>query len=172
MLKIVLTGPESTGKTTLAEQLAAAFDTDWLPEFAREYIGQLERPYLFEDLKIIAKGQVKSENQFLVSAVNKDYEFLFFDTDLITIKIWSEDKFEKTDPWILNEIENRDYDFYLLCKPDLEWQFDPQREDSNRLDELFEMYKKELIALKKPFAIIEGEGHARFEKAIKTILEF
>lgn len=171
MLKIVLTGPESTGKTTLAKQLAEAFETCWLPEFAREYIGQLGRPYVFEDLKKIAKGQIDGEIQLLAEA-KKESEMLFLDTDLITIKIWSEDKFGKTDPWILKEIESRTYDFYLLCKPDLEWEFDPQREDANRLAELFEIYKKELIALKKPFAIIEGVGHSRLERATKAILEF
>lgn len=172
MLKIVLTGPESTGKTTLAEQLATAFEVEWLPEFAREYIGNLERPYIFEDLKKIAKGQIDAEVQFLAEAKKQQSELIFFDTDLITIKIWSDDKFGKTEEWILNQIQNRSYDFYLLCKPDLDWEFDPQREDANRLNELFEIYKKELIALKKPFAIIEGQGSQRLEKAMKTILIF
>lgn len=172
MLKIILTGPESTGKTTLAKQLAATFETDWLTEFARKYIEQLDRPYIFDDLKNIAVGQIDSEAVFSAKAEKAGHELVFFDTDLITIKIWSEDKFGKTDEWILNEIKNRAYDFYLLCKPDLEWVYDSQREDADRLDEIFEIYRKELIALKKPFAIIEGQGNKRFEKAIRAVLEF
>lgn len=172
MLKIILTGPESTGKTTLAKQLAKAFEADWLGEFAREYIGQLNRPYIFDDLKNIAVGQIDSEDKFSAKAEKSKHELVFFDTDLITIKIWSEDKFGKTDEWILNEIKNRTYDFYLLCKPDLEWECDSQREDADRLDELFEIYRKELFALKKPFAIIDGRGNLRLEKAIRAVLEF
>ena len=96
MKKIIITGPESSGKTTLAKALAAHFKTVSVPEFAREYIDQLGRPYVESDLLEIAKGQLRLENEMAKRASN----FLFCDTDLITIKIWALDKFGKCDPWI------------------------------------------------------------------------
>jgi GTPase SAR1 family protein len=111
MIKIVLTGPESTGKTTLAKQLANYLETAMVPESARHYIDNLDRPYLESDLLEIAKKQIELEKQ----QITKAQRILICDTDLITIKIWSEYKYQRCDPQILKWIEQEHYDHYLLC---------------------------------------------------------
>ena len=165
MKKIIITGPESSGKTTLAKALAAHFKTVSVPEFAREYIDQLGRPYVESDLLEIAKGQLRLENEMAKRASN----FLFCDTDLITIKIWALDKFGKCDPWILEQITQRQYELYLLCASDIPWEPDPQREDENRRDEIFEMYAHELKSQNVNWEIVRGLGEKRLRKAIELV---
>ena len=165
MVKIVLTGPESTGKTTLAKQLADYFDASRVPEFARYFIDDLNRPYAEPDLFEIAKGQLEwEEHQSLITS-----EVLICDTDLLTIKVWAEFKYGKCDPQILKWIDELKYDHYLLCGTDIEWDFDAQRESPNDRDALYEIYKKELNLYKKPFTEIAGSEKLRFEKAVDTI---
>ena len=121
MTKIVLTGPESTGKSTLAKRLADHFGASMVPEFARYFIDSLDRDYIEPDLLEIAKGQLDYEqHQSLLTN-----QLLICDTNLLTIKIWSEFKFGKCDPQILRWIEALKYDHYLLCGTDVAWQFDP-----------------------------------------------
>ena len=113
---IVITGPESTGKTTLCKQLAAHFDTQWIPEFARSYIDDLNRPYLKKDLLEIAKGQMELEKK----TTQKSNKPVFLDTSLEVIKIWSEYKYGICDDWILEQLKKRKHFLYLLCQPDIE----------------------------------------------------
>ena len=124
MKKVVVIGPESTGKSTLSEKLAAHFNTVWTPEYAREYIDQLPRPYGEHDLLEIAAGQVALERQQLLRANN----VLICDTDLYVIKVWSEHKYGQCDPRILSQIAKQQCDLYLLTYIDLPWEEDPQRE--------------------------------------------
>ena len=162
MKKIVLTGPESTGKSTLSLQLADHFNTAVVPEFARNYIDDLERAYVESDLLEIAKGQLQLEQEQLLKAK----QIMICDTDLITIKIWSEYKYGRCDPQIINWIETMDYDHYLLCGTDIDWKVDPQRENPNDRDFLYESYKKELLSYKKPFTEISGNQTQRLKEAI------
>ena len=165
MIKIVLTGPESTGKSTLAKQLADHFDASMVPEFARYFIDNLDRDYIESDLLEIAKGQLDYEqHQSLLSS-----EILICDTDLLTIKIWSEFKYGKCDPQILKWIEQLKYDHYLLCGTDIAWQLDPQRENPNDRETLYEIYKKELFFYQKPFSEIKGDGNQRFNSSVRLI---
>ena len=147
MLKIIITGPESSGKTTLCKALSKHFNLPFSKEYAREYLDKLDRDYIKDDLLSIAQGQLESElsSQLL-------------DTDLITIKIWSEYKYGKCDKWILDQIEKekKEKRFYLLCSPDIPWQADKQRENPNDRVELFEIYKKELEVLRHDYFIVEG----------------
>ena len=165
MLKIVLTGPESSGKTTLAKHLADHFETEIVPEFARQFIDELDRDYVESDLLEIAKGQLELEKKLIKKAQN----LLICDTDLITIKIWSEYKFGRCDPKILDWIKTNWKDHYLLCGTDVPWQFDLQRENPKDREELYEIYKKELQNFRKPFTEIAGNEKQRFQKAIKRI---
>ncbi|MFQ5445609.1 MAG: AAA family ATPase [Saprospiraceae bacterium] len=165
MQKIVITGPESTGKTTLARQLARQFGTCWVPEFARIYIGRLHRPYREDDLLEIAKGQVALEDEM---AAETD-ELLFLDTSLEVIKIWAEFKFGKCHPWILEQLEKRRHDFYMLCAPDLPWAFDPQRENPDDRHLLFRLYQDVLISLRVNFCKITGTGEMRKARAIVVL---
>ena len=160
MLKIIVTGPESSGKTTLCKALSEHFKIPSTEEYARKYLNNLGREYKEEDLLEIAKGQLQSEpNSQLL------------DTDLITIKIWSKYKYGNCDKWILEQIEKQKSEnrFFLLCKPDIPWKADPQRETPNNREEFFEIYKKEIKSLGHDYFIVEGEN--RIENSIKIVDE-
>ena len=156
--KIIITGPESSGKTTLCEQISNHFNIPFAKEFARSYIDNLHRNYIIVDLLSIAKEQLKSE-------LNSQ----LLDTDLITIKIWSEYKYGRCDKWILDQIEKQKTEkrFYLLCKPDIPWQPDKQRENPIDREVLFEIYKEELGDLRHKYLIVEGGN--RTENSISKI---
>lgn len=158
MLKIIATGPESSGKTTLCKALSEHFNIPFNKEYAREFLTNLEREYNQNDLLAIAEGQLASEHSFKL-----------LDTDLITIKIWSNYKYGYCDKWIIEQIENQKSEnrIYFLCKPDIPWEADLQRENPNNREELFEIYKQELENLGFNFIIIAGEQ--REKKAIEKI---
>ncbi len=169
MKKIVLTGPESSGKTTLAAQLAAHFGTVWVPEFARQYLADLGGPYTADDLLTIAKGQMALEDEMAIKAENG---LIFLDTSLEVIKIWSQVRFgffdEKIEQWHSQRLP----DHYLLCFPDLPWTPDLQRENPNDRDVLLEFYRRELRKLNLPFSQVWGVGEERLTNAIMAVNEF
>ena len=168
--KILVLGPESTGKSTLAKDLSTHFSDPWVPEFAREYLENLGREYDFEDLSTIANGQLKVEDDESSSAK----EFLFCDTDLRVIHIWSAHRFGKTSPWILEEIETRIYDLILLTDIDMEWEPDPLREHPEPEQRVY-FFKKYLELVKSsefPFEIISGSREERLEKALSAIQRY
>ena len=158
MYKIIVTGPESSGKTTLCKALAKHFTISSSKEYARKYLEKLDRDYTQEDLITIAKGQLKSEQKPTL-----------LDTDLITIKIWSNYKYGSCDKWILDQIRKQKSEkrFYLLCKPDLAWEEDTLRENAKNRMDLFKLYKKELENLKHNYYTIKGEN--RTKNAISKI---
>lgn len=166
--RIVVIGPESTGKTTLAEQLANHYNTTWVPEYAREYLENINRKYTLRDIENISKGQLKAEEQKKKSAVR----FLFCDTNLIVSKIWTEYVFKTCPKWILKNIETNIYDFYLLTNIDLTWMPDKQREHPDQRAFLFNLYKKELQARKFPFVVISGKNKERVKNAVSEINKF
>jgi len=162
--KFVVIGPESTGKSTLCEQLATHYKTIWVPEYAREYLMKLGRPYTYEDLLIIAKGQLDLEDR--ITSSNKS-PLLFIDTDMYVMKVWCEYVFGKCHSFILNEIVNRKYDAYLLCSTDLTWVADDLREypDLKSREQLFHMYKDLMINQSTPWYEISGNYDERLQKA-------
>lgn len=166
--KIAVLGPESTGKSKLTEDLAAFYNTVYTTEFARNYIAGLGRPYNENDLLHIAKKQLESTEY----SSTKANGYLFSDTELIVIKIWSEFKYKKVHPWIVNEIKKQDFDLYLLTDIDLEWEFDPLREHPNKRERLLNLYTKELNKRKLPYIKISGQGKERTLNAIKAIDDF
>lgn len=168
--KIVIIGPESTGKSTLTKGLADFFEEPWVEEFAREYLQNLDRNYEYEDLLEIAKGQIDLENQQIQSAKR----LLFCDTDLHVIKVWSDHKYKKTHPWILEQIKQRTYNLYLLTDIDIPWQEDPLREhpDPSMRQYFFHIYYQALLELDTPFFLISGSPEQRLERAIKLVNEF
>src|SRR5688572_23831203 len=109
MKKIVIIGPESTGKSTLCKQLAEHYQTAWCPEYAREYLTDLDRHYTYEDLLQIARGQLSLEDELGTQAG----EYYFIDTDMYVMKVWCEVAFEQCHTWILRQIAVREYDLYL-----------------------------------------------------------
>ena len=163
--RIAITGPESTGKSSLCFQLAKHFKTYCVEEYARNYIDDLKRPYNLDDIIKIAKHQLSNENKL----AEKANEFLFCDTELIVTKIWSEHKFGICPEWILENIESHKYELYLLCNIDLEWEADPQREHPHLRQHFFDLYKQELEKREYNFGIVSGEGDERLQNAIKLI---
>ena len=162
---IVITGPESSGKTTLANRLADHFGAQWLPEYAREYIDQLERPYTESDLLAIAEGQLAREQE----AIEKSSGILFLDTSLEVIKIWGEYKFGRCHPWILDQMQKQTHTLYLLCQPDIPWEYDPQRENPSDRDVLFDLYRLHLTNQNIKFVEINGLNEIRLTKAIHHV---
>lgn len=176
MKKIVTIGPESTGKSTLCEQLAKHFGTLYCPEFAREYLTQHGMEYSFEDLLTIAKGQLSLEEDFVkkVSNQKENSGCIFIDTDMYVMKVWCEYVFGKCHQFILDAIAERKYDLYLLCNIDLPWAYDPLREypTEEPRKELFRIYKDILINQQTPWAMISGSYGERLQTAIKAIEDF
>ncbi len=168
MIKIVLTGPESSGKTTLAKQLAEHFQSNYVQEYARQYLNELGRDYQKDDLVDIAKGQLELE----ATLEKQTNRLLFCDTDLITIKIWSDYKYEETAPWILQQIDRKYYDLYFLCAPDIPWEPDPLRENPDDRDALFEIYKNTLLEYNKNFVAVKGSMEERLETAIEVVNQY
>ncbi|GGG17554.1 AAA family ATPase [Pontibacter amylolyticus] len=165
MLKVAITGPESTGKSTLSQQLAAHYNTVWVPEYARTYVETLDRPYTLQDLEQIARGQLALEAQLQAQAGR----ILFSDTDLLVIKIWSEHAFGECPDWVLQKLKQQDYNLYLLMGVDLPWEPDPQREHPHLRQYFYDWYKRELEALQVPYLEISGQHEDRFNKATRHI---
>jgi NadR type nicotinamide-nucleotide adenylyltransferase len=165
IIRIAITGPESTGKSTIARKLAEHYKTVWIPEFARTYINQLNRPYKEHDLIEIAKGQISHEKE-LISKANK---YLFCDTELTVIKIWSEYKYGNVDPDILSEYYKTSYDLYLLMDINLPWKYDPQREHPEKREFFFDWFESELKAKQADYHVIGGSDEERFENACMVI---
>ena len=165
--RILILGPESTGKSTLAEDLANHFDEPWVPEFAREYLEKIDRPYRYEDLLEIAKGQIKAEDQL----AEKARKFLFIDTDLRVIHIWSEHRFGKTDPWVLEQIKERKYDLILLTDTDLPWEPDPLREypELEMRQYFFDKYLKLAKESGFPYLVVSEDREKRLKAAVEIV---
>ena len=163
MIKIVITGPESSGKTTLTVALAARFQAPWVPEYARPYLDRLGQPYQEADLLAIAQGQAQREDK----AADLYPHLLLCDTSLLVIKIWSNYRYGRCHPWIEQQLAQRSVDHYLLCRPDLPWQPDPQRENPHNRDELFTLYQDALRTISH--TIIEGDTAQRMNISIEII---
>ena len=167
MFRISITGPESTGKSTLTTALAEHFSAYAVPEYAREYVEKLDRPYNFDDICLIAKHQIEEQNFY---AKLNDKPFVFFDTDLIITQIWFEYCYKQTPDFLKQELKKKYFDLYLLCSPDLPWQPDPVREHGG--DErqfFFDCYKREIEKTGIPYVIISGKETERVQNAINAV---
>jgi len=169
--KIVVNGPESTGKSSLCEALAAHYHTAWVPEYAREYLLTHGTEYRLEDLSLIARGQVELEDRLANEAAAAGKTLLLVDTALYVIKVWSEFVFDRCDPWILEQIARRRYDAYLLCRTDLPWIKDELREypDPATRERLFRIYRESLVQQHTPWAEIGGQDDARVAAGIAAV---
>lgn len=178
LIKIVAIGPESTGKSTLCEKLSTHFSTIWCREYAREYLLEHGTDYSYDDLLTIAKGQLDLEEKATKDALKIHAEsgssttpILIIDTDMYVMKIWCEFVFGKCHPWILEQIVERKYDGYLLCKPDLPWTKDELREypDFKTRDTLYHHYRDLLINQTTPWYEVQGQGELRTQAAIERV---
>lgn len=161
MIKVGIIGPESTGKTALAQKLAEVYKTLWVPEYAREYLTNLGRPYVQSDLLEIAQGQIDS----VKAARKKANRILFIDTDIHVIKVWSDYKYGNCDPWITQKLEMNVCDIYLLTYHDIPFEDDLLRENPDDRHVLFDMYEKLAINRKLSFIVLKGPLEERVKAA-------
>lgn len=167
MRKVAIVGPECSGKTTLAADIARHAGARHVEEAARAYLDGLGRPYQERDLLAIAMAQARSED-----ALAEGFDGLMAcDTDMITIRIWSEEKYGRCHPWIAAQSERRHYDLFLLCAPDMPWEHDPLREHPRDRDRLFGIYERLLLRLRKPFVVMRGPREYRLRMAMDAIAQ-
>jgi NadR type nicotinamide-nucleotide adenylyltransferase len=166
--RIVILGPESTGKSTLCDQLAAHYHTAWVPEYAREYLLKRGSNYSYDDLLAIARGQLALEDEIVASTKRG---IVFIDTDMYVMKIWCEFVFGRCHQWILDRIAERKYSLYLLCNVDLPWVSDVLREypDLEQRMKLFRIYKDNMINQHVPWKIISGNNDERLQTAVDAV---
>mgnify|MGYP001224561343 FL=1 len=155
--KIVFTGPECSGKSTLSKAIAQKMQLPLVEEYARQYLNSLGRNYIYSDLAQIAKGQLNAEKKAIDHI--KKHTTIICDTDLQVIKIWSQKKFGKCASFILNNQDIKAY--YILCRPDFKWEYDPLRENENDRMSLFEIYHQDLIQNNANFIIASGPLNER-----------
>ncbi|HYC39637.1 MAG TPA: AAA family ATPase [Chitinophagaceae bacterium] len=179
--KIVVLGPESTGKSSLCEQLARHYRTEWCPEYAREYLLKHGKDYSYEDLLSIAQGQVRLEDEYIFRVLDRlptgarlasPVSLLFFDTDMYVMKVWCEHVFGNCHPFILKQAAARQYDLYLLCNTDLPWVQDELREypDPHMRERLMRMYIDILSNQRTPWKLVTGvEPRERFRSAVEAV---
>jgi NadR type nicotinamide-nucleotide adenylyltransferase len=174
--KVVIIGPESTGKSSLCERLSTHFNSPWCPEYAREYLLTNGKEYTFDHLLDIAKGQVALEEKYLdkareVAGDELAKPFLFVDKDMYLMKVWCEYVFGKCHQYIFDTIVERSADLYLLCETDLPWVKDELREypDHESREELFRIYKDIMVNQQVPWATISGTDENRYQSAIDVI---
>lgn len=164
--KIAVTGPESSGKTSLAQALAKELNATYTLEYARVYLRKRKGKYQEADLREIARGQLALEK---TDAMLTD-TFQICDTDMVVLKVWSEVRFGRTDPFIEAALRNQQYDLTLLCVPDIPWEPDPLRENPDNRMELLALYRRELTRLGTVFVEINGQDFSsRVERAIEAI---
>ncbi|MDI5948788.1 DUF4301 family protein [Flavobacterium yafengii] len=169
IIKIALFGPESTGKTTLAKQLAEYYKTEWVPEYAREYLQEKwdanQQICTVDDMLPIALGQTKLENESAVMA-NK---YLFCDTNLLVTKVFSEVYYDYCDPLLDQAAREHEYDLFFLTDIDVPWEKDDLRDRPEERESVFAIFKQSLIDNKKPFVILSGDKKLRLKKAVAII---
>ncbi len=166
IIKVAVIGPESTGKSEMCRQLAKEYNTIFVPEFARNYLTNLGRPYTYEDVIYIGEQQMLLEKEYEKRA-NK---ILFCDTNLITIKIWLQVVFNKV-PFYMDVLINKNkYDKTFLMDIDLPWENDPLREHPNRRKEILNLHLIELESHKSKFNLISGLGTERLQNAKNNLV--
>lgn len=170
VIKIVLFGPESTGKTTLSEQLARHYNTVWVPEFAREYLqdkwNNERKTCEPEDLLPIAKGQINLEN----ALARKATKILICDTDLLETKVYSEAYYlGYCDPVLEKYALKNKYDLYLLTYIDIPWEKDDLRDKPGERERMFQYFKTTLEKYNRNYIILKGDKKRRLTEAIAAI---
>ena len=162
MRRFVLTGPECSGKTTLSKSLAEHFEGKYLPEPARTILNGV-RAYTPKDLLVILRGYINREDANLSDTT------LFLDTDLQNLFLWWQEKYGPAPRKLFKAYKAQSERFFLLCKPDLPWVYDPLRENPIDRDRLFGLYYRDLTQRGLPFAVIEGDVVERLEVSIENV---
>jgi NadR type nicotinamide-nucleotide adenylyltransferase len=166
--KIAIVGPESTGKSTMTKLLAKHYDTPWVAEFARYYCAALTGPCTMQDEINMFHGQVALEESVLATA---EKDFIFCDTTILTVKIWSDEMLGETPQIVLDAFKERTYDLYLLLDIDLPWEEDPLREFPHMREHFMDVWYKELDKLGARYILISGIEE-RLQNAIAAVDAF
>jgi NadR type nicotinamide-nucleotide adenylyltransferase len=167
-VKIVITGAESTGKSTLSEALSTYFQAKWIPEFSRSYVENLHRNYTCADVEKIARHQIEEEKD-----AEEESGLVFFDTWLIITKVWFEFVYGKCPGWIHNYIRESNIDLFLLCDIDIPWVSDPVRENGGENRKILqEIYRKQIELYGFRYQVVSGIGDERLKNAITIIEQF
>jgi nicotinamide riboside kinase len=165
--KIVITGPESTGKTILSEALVKQLKAKLIPEFARSYIENLGRPYNYYDLELIARHQIQEEIRFSEAMFEG---VLVMDTWLIMTKVWFDVVYGSSPDWLDKFLTNAHIDLFLVCSPDIPWIADTVRENGGEMRlKLFDRYCYEIKQYGFKYCIVEGFGEVRLNNAIQIL---
>ncbi len=166
---IVVTGAESTGKSVLCEWLSKYFHAPFIPEFAREYVEKLGRPYQYNDVEEIARKQVNQLNEYK----DQMYPLLFVDTWLIITKIWFEEVFKTVPDWLTPVLQNSQIDLFLVCDTDLPWIPDKVRENGGKKrNYLQSRYIETIEEYCFQYKKISGKDENRFQNAVQTLEQF
>lgn len=165
-MRIAITGPESSGKTTLGISLAKALNCEFIAEYAREYFANqsVNYKYTFEDVLFIAHKQYN-----LIQNHKSQSNNVIFDTEMTVMKIWIEDKFGVSPVEIKRMVSLQRIDLYLLCQPDFPWVFDPLRENPGRRWQLYDKFLNELINSKRSFIELKGTNYQRINFVLKEL---
>jgi NadR type nicotinamide-nucleotide adenylyltransferase len=164
-IKIVITGAESTGKSTLTEALATHYHAKWIPEFSRSYVEKLHRDYTYSDLEIIAKQQITDEQK-----IEQDTHLIFFDTWLIITKVWFEFVYGKCPDWLHESILKSNIDLFLVCDIDIPWISDPVRENGGENRKiLHNIYLEQIGSYGFNYQLISGIEDERLKNAVKVV---
>lgn len=158
-IKIAFTGPECSGKSTMARWLAKELSFDLVKEYAREYLKD-KSAYSIDDLDMIASKQFER---------NSVEGYLVVDTEMLVMKIWFEEKYQRVSENILQLLERQQIDLYFLCKPDFNWVSDPLRENANDRERLFEIYESNLKKFNLSYCVLSGSESER-KKTINDLL--
>lgn len=169
MVKIAVVGPESTGKSVLAERLARHYGTICVPEYAREYCRDLNREYSLQDELNMFHGQLALERSLLPLAQNN---LLICDTMFLTIKVWCDHLFGTTPAVVTDALKTVRYDFYLLMDIDLPWVDDPLRDFPHLREHFMLVWHKELQAIQANYVVVSGLGDDRFANALAATADF
>ena len=169
-LKVVLFGPESSGKTTLSRELSKYYNTFWVEEYAREYLQKKwnneKKVCELSDILPIAVGQIKLENEF----AKKSSSLLFCDTDILETKVYCETYFDGfCDPILEKYAIKNQYDLYILTDIDIPWIKDDLRDKPNNRKEMFDAFKNALIKHNRPFIQVSGDLKTRMKIATSEV---
>ncbi len=165
--KIVITGPESSGKSWLTAKLGEYFKAPYALEYARIFLEENGADYDFDTLEEIISGHLDYQRK----SATKANDLLFLDTDLINFKVWEEMVFGKTHTFLDEYIAQEKDHLYILAYPDLPWEEDPLRENKENREEIFELHKMEIEKLGRNYAVITGTGDGRLKNAIKAVIQ-
>lgn len=156
--RVVLTGSESTGKTTLTADLARHYDAAWVPEYVRGYADWKGAPLEAGDVTPVARGQIAAQDL----ALERARDLLLLDTDLLSTVVYAEHYYGFCPEWVRAAADHRRADLYLLCDIDVPWTHDPQRDRAGERPVMHELFRRALAERGFPFQVIRGGWRERF----------